>query len=199
MKMHARFLVHGDPTRSRVRKSRKELVRILNHQVAIENGLRKSFPERGHHQRPNRKIRHKVAIHHIAMDHRAAAVQSRFCFFAQPREICGKNGGCQFNRHGPRAAPSCFGENRLYAEVSSMLVQKYDSNGSPHVTTESCTVSGCSCAPAQACASRSARIRESRLERRVPEARRGRSHSNRGSRRWLKESCAARTNPLWEQ
>src|SRR5260370_29263757 len=32
----------------------------------------------------------------------------------------------------------CFRDDRLYPEVSSMLVQKYDYNGSPHVATESC-------------------------------------------------------------
>src|SRR5216684_2031922 len=62
------------------------------------------------------------------MDYGAAAVQRRFCIFAQPREICGKNRRCQFNGHGQRAAPSLLSpgytvtarkaqrENRLYAE-----------------------------------------------------------------------------------
>src|SRR5260370_10858750 len=43
MKMHARFLVHGDPTRAGFRKRGDEFVGILNHQVAIEDGVGRAF------------------------------------------------------------------------------------------------------------------------------------------------------------
>src|SRR6202011_6000332 len=59
----------------------------------------------------------EVTVHHIAMEHSAAAIQRRFRIFAEPREVCGKNRGCQFDGHGQRAAPSVSRENRLYAEV----------------------------------------------------------------------------------
>src|SRR4029077_5555240 len=174
-------------------------IRILNHQVAIEDGVGKGLPQRLHNQRPNREIRYEMPVHHVAMDHRAAAVERGLRIFAQPREICGENRGCQFNGHELRAAPSLPWRKQIIRGTSAKLVEKCNSNESPRITTESRTVSRCSRAPARAGASRSTRIRKLRLAWRAPEARRARLHNNRGSRRWPKECAAVRTNPLWER
>src|SRR6267143_3743820 len=123
MKMHASFLVHGDPTRAGFRKCGDEFVGILNHQVAIEDGVGKSFAQRGHDQRPNREIRNEMSVHHVAMDHRAAALQRRFCFLCQPREVRGKYRRCQFNGHGQRAAPSLPQGKEIIRGSSSMLAK----------------------------------------------------------------------------
>src|SRR6266436_903985 len=111
--------------------------------MAIEDGVGKSFPQRGHDQRPNRDIRHKVTVHHIAMEHRAAAVQRRFRLLAKPREVCGKNRGCQFEGHGQRATPSFPRRKQMIRGSSSMLAEKCDSKENPLITTESYGVSGC--------------------------------------------------------
>src|SRR5258707_9521219 len=160
MKMHARFLVHGDPARASFRERGDKLIRVFNHQVAIEDGLGKSFPQRGYNQRPNREIRHKVAVHHITMKHGAAAVQCGLRIFAQPREICGENRGCQFNGHELRAAPSLPRRKQIIRGTSAKLVEKCNSNESLNVTMESYSASRCSRAPARARASHSTRIRE---------------------------------------
>src|SRR3989442_2629558 len=152
MKMYASFLMHGDPTGAGFRKSRNIVVGIFNHQVTIENRIGKSFSKRGHDQRPNRDIRHEVAVHHVDMEHRAAAFQRRFRVLAQSREVCGKNRGCQFNGHGLRATPSLPQGKEIIRGSSSMLAEKCDANEKLRITMESYSASGCSCALTRVCA-----------------------------------------------
>src|SRR6266478_9884222 len=127
MKMHARFLVHGDPARSSFRKRRNELIRIFNHQVAIKDGVGKGLPQRLHNQWSNREIRYEMSVHHVAMNHGAAAVERGLRVFAQPCEVCGENRGCQFNGHELRAAPSLPRRKQIIRASSSMLLEKCDS------------------------------------------------------------------------
>src|SRR5258706_10192599 len=199
MKMHARFLVHGDPARSSFRKRRNELIRIFNHQVAIKDGVGKGLPQRLHNQWSNREIRYEMSVHHVAMDHGAAAVERGLRVFAQPCEVCGENRGCQFNGHELRAAPSLPRRKQIIRASSSMLLEKCDSNENPRITMESYSVSGCSRAPARASASRLTRIRELRPDRRVPKGRLGHWHSNRDGLRRLKYFAVAPTNVLLER
>src|SRR6266513_6448111 len=62
------------------------------------------------------------------MEHGAAAVERLFRLLAQPREVCGKNRGCQFDGHGQRAAPSFPRRKQIIRGSSSMPAEKCESN-----------------------------------------------------------------------
>jgi hypothetical protein len=70
------LVVDAHPVGPGLGKGGNELVRILDHQVAIERQL-------GHlaqaldHWRPNGDVGHKMPVHHVHVDGRAAAPLSR--------------------------------------------------------------------------------------------------------------------------
>jgi hypothetical protein len=94
IQMNARFLMHGDPVRAGFRERWDELIGILNHQVTIERNIRNCFAERSDNGRPDRKIRHKMPVHHIEMQNGAAAFERSFRVGAQLRKVCGQYRGC---------------------------------------------------------------------------------------------------------
>ena len=95
----ASFLMHRNPIRPRLGKRRNKLVRILDHQVAVERQLR-HLAQRLHHRRPNRQVRHEMPIHNIHMDDRRATFLRRAHLFAQTGKVRRKNRRCQLNQSG---------------------------------------------------------------------------------------------------
>ena len=82
----ADLLLHADHVRARLRKRGNKLVGILDHQVAIERQLRHR-PQRLHHRRPKRNVRHKMPIHHVHMHDRPAPTLRRGHLIGQMRKI----------------------------------------------------------------------------------------------------------------
>src|SRR5580658_8575061 len=126
IQMNASFLMHRDPVRACFCKRRNELIRIFDHQVAVERYIRKNFAERSDYGRSDGEVRHKVPVHHVKVQNRAAAVERSFRLGAQLRKICRQYRGCQFNDgcHG-RAPPRCttFARNSIIREDCSLPVQ----------------------------------------------------------------------------
>src|SRR5205823_6002549 len=72
-------------------------VGILDHQVAVENGVGKRFAQRSHDRRANRDVRHEVTIHNVQVQHRATAFERGFSVVGEPREVRGEYRRGQFN------------------------------------------------------------------------------------------------------
>ena len=71
VQMPAGLVVHAHPVGPRIGKGGYELVRVLDHQVAIE---RQACPAQAlHHRRTKGDVGHKMSVHHVHVDHRAAA------------------------------------------------------------------------------------------------------------------------------
>ena len=99
VQVNACFLVHGDPIRASVCKRGNVAVGILDHQVAVENGVGKRFAQRSHDRRANRDVRHEVTIHNVQVQHRATAFERGFSVVGEPREVRGEYRRGQFNGH----------------------------------------------------------------------------------------------------
>ncbi len=63
---------------------------ILDHQVAVERQLG-GLAQALHHRRPKRDVGHKMAVHHVHVDHRAAAPLGRGNLIRQMGKIRRKN------------------------------------------------------------------------------------------------------------
>src|SRR6266481_4616586 len=118
MKMHAGFLVHGNPVRPGFSKGRNVVVGVFDHQVAVKDNVGKRFSERSHDGRPDGDVRHEVAVHYVHVKQSAAALERSFRIIGQPREVSGKNRGCEFNQ---RSAP-CI---RLWEHATSCSGKKH--------------------------------------------------------------------------
>ena len=97
VQMPARFLMHRNPVRSRVREFRNVLVGVLYHQMTVQRKpgcLAQTF----HHRRPDRQIGHKMPIHDVNMDHAAAARGSPLHLVRQVGEIGREYRGCKFDQ-----------------------------------------------------------------------------------------------------
>ena len=86
MQVPANFVVHTHPVRPGICKGGNVLIRILDHQVAVERQLR-SLAQAGHYRRPDGDIGHKMPVHDVDMDHRAAAPLRRGNLVRQVRKI----------------------------------------------------------------------------------------------------------------
>ena len=70
--MAAGLLVHADPIGPGIGKGGNVLVRVLDHQVAIERQPRR-FAQAFYQRRAKGDVGHKMPVHHIHMDCRSAA------------------------------------------------------------------------------------------------------------------------------
>ena len=98
VQVRARLVVHADPVGARLAECGDELVGVLDHQVAIQRQFGR-LAQRLHHRRPQCDVGHKVAVHHVHMDGRAAAALGCGDCVPQMGEVCRQNGWQQFN-HG---------------------------------------------------------------------------------------------------
>ena len=106
IEMPAGFLVHRYPVDSGFGKCGNEVVRILNHQVAVQRQLG-NLPQRLHHRRPDREVGNEVPIHNIDMDDAGSASAGGDHLLAQPRKISRKNRRSQFDQN-PGASKTAF-------------------------------------------------------------------------------------------
>ena len=90
MQMAACFIMHAHPIRSRLRQRGDKLVRVLNHQMAIERQIG-HFAQRRNHGRTHRNVGHEMPIHHIHMDDSSAAPLRGLNLLGQVGKVCGKN------------------------------------------------------------------------------------------------------------
>jgi hypothetical protein len=82
--------MHADPVCPGLREHGNKLVGILDHQVAIERQLR-YFADGLHHGWSERDIRHKMPVHHVDMDCRAAGLFGHGNSIGQTGEIRGED------------------------------------------------------------------------------------------------------------
>jgi len=139
VQMNTGFLMHGDPVRASFRKRRNKLIRILDHQMAIERHIRKGFAERSDNGRPDGQIWYEVSVHHVQMQNRAAAIERGLGFGAQLRKVCRQNRGCQFNDGCHRSAPlsrTTFARNSIIRE-DLFLPSKIDVRAIPSLQRSS--------------------------------------------------------------
>ena len=86
VQMPTRLVVDAYPVGARLRKGRNVLIRILDHQVAIERKLCR-LAQALDDRRPDGDVGDKMPVHHIDMDHCAAAALGRGYFVCQPCKI----------------------------------------------------------------------------------------------------------------
>src|SRR5262249_11705919 len=83
--------------RSRLRKLRNVLIRIFDHEMAVERQLRR-FAQRLHHRRPDCDIGHEVSVHDIDMDESRTALGGNLHLVREMREISRQNRWRQFDQ-----------------------------------------------------------------------------------------------------
>jgi len=91
MQMRASLVMDADPVGPRLGEGRNKLVRILDHEMAIERKLC-HLAEGLYYWRPQGDIGNEVAIHHVDMDDGAAALLRRSHGVGQVRKIRRENG-----------------------------------------------------------------------------------------------------------
>jgi len=72
----AGLVVNADPTGPGLGKGGNELVRFLDHQMAVKRQAGRTA-QALHDRRPQRDVGHKMAVHHVHVDDRAAAPLGR--------------------------------------------------------------------------------------------------------------------------
>jgi len=92
IEMDAGFLVDGDPISAGLGKCRDEVVRPINHEMAIERNFQ-DFAKRGYDRRPDRDIRDEVAIHDVHVDDACSPFDGGLGFRAEAREVSRQDGG----------------------------------------------------------------------------------------------------------
>src|SRR5205823_11574102 len=76
-----------------------KLIGIFDHQVTVERQF-SSFAQRSHDRRANGKIRQKVSVHDIDVDHRTAALGCAADLLRKAGEVRRQNRGCELNQPG---------------------------------------------------------------------------------------------------
>ena len=89
--MDAGLLVDGDPVGPSVNERRNVLVRVLDHQVAVERHVNR-FAQRFNHRRSNGDIGDKMAVHHVHVQDRPATSNCGVGVLGEPGEIGRQNG-----------------------------------------------------------------------------------------------------------
>jgi len=92
IEMDAGFPVDGDPISAGFGKCGDEVVRPINHEMAIERNFQ-DFAKRGYDRRPDRDIRGEVAIHHVHVDDACSPFDDGLGFRAEAREVSRQDGG----------------------------------------------------------------------------------------------------------
>jgi hypothetical protein len=95
--VRASFLMHRDPIRARLGKCRNELVRILDHQMAIQRQIGHA-PQRLYDWRPDSEIRDEMPIHNVHMDDTRATFPRSAHLLTQTGKVCCKNRRCQLDQ-----------------------------------------------------------------------------------------------------
>ncbi len=105
VQMPAGLLMHRYPIDSGFGECRNELVRILDHQVAIQRQIG-HLAQRFYNRRPDRKIGNEVAVHDIDMDDTRPALACGAYLLAQSSKISRKNGRSQFDQNPGASVPA---------------------------------------------------------------------------------------------
>ena len=87
----AGLVVDADPVSTRLRKLFDEEVRIVDHQVAVERKVG-DLAQGLNHRRAHGEIGHKVAIHDVDVDNRAATALGSLDLNGQLREVGREDG-----------------------------------------------------------------------------------------------------------
>ena len=114
----AGLVVDADPVGPGVGKRGDELVGILDHQVAIERQVG-DLAQAFHHRRPDGDVGHKMAVHDVDVDDRAAAALGRGNLVRQMGKIRREDGWQQLN-HGagnPARASVSAVRNSIFARI----------------------------------------------------------------------------------
>ena len=98
MQVSAGLVVNAHPVGAGIGESRDELVGILDHQVAVERQFC-CLAQAAYHRRPDGDVGHEMAVHHVHVDHRAAAALGSRNLVRKMRKISRKYRWQQFN-HG---------------------------------------------------------------------------------------------------
>ena len=88
--------MHADPVGPGIGKGGDELVGVLDHQVAIEGQVGR-LAQALHHRRPEGDVGHKMPVHDVHVDDRAAAPLGRGDLVGKPRKIRRQNRWKQLN------------------------------------------------------------------------------------------------------
>src|ERR1700733_2987825 len=96
--MDTGLVMDADPVGASLGEGGDEVVRILDHEVAIERQFCDST-QRLHDGRAERDVGDEVAVHHIDGNGRPAAALACSHLFREPCEVCRQYRGQQFN-HG---------------------------------------------------------------------------------------------------
>jgi len=91
IEMNAGFLMDGNPMGTGVGKGWDELVRSLNHKMAIERYVG-DLAKRSNDRRPDCEIGNEVTIHYVHVENGRATLHGGLCFSAEPGEVGRKNG-----------------------------------------------------------------------------------------------------------
>jgi hypothetical protein len=86
IEMDAGFLVDGDPISAGFSKCGDEVVRPINHEMAIERNFQ-HLAKRGYDRRPDRDIRDEAAIHHVHVEDGRTSFYRALGFRAEAREV----------------------------------------------------------------------------------------------------------------
>jgi hypothetical protein len=92
IEVDAGFLVDGDPISPGFGKCGDEVIRPLNHEMAIERNLR-GFAKRGYDGGADGDVRDEMAIHHVHVENGGSPIDSGLGLRAEAREVSRKDGG----------------------------------------------------------------------------------------------------------
>ena len=92
IEMDAGFLVDGDPISPGFGKCGDEVIRPLNHEMAIERNLR-GFAKRGYDWGADRDVRDEMAVHHVHMENGGSPFDGGLGLRAEASEVSREDGG----------------------------------------------------------------------------------------------------------
>jgi len=111
--MAARFLMHGNPVRSRFGEGPDVFVWILYHEMAIERQPG-CFAQRFHDGRPDGQIGHKMTVHDVDVDCAGASSHCPFNLVRQMGKVGRKYRGCKFDQNGSRETEKNLESEKLW-------------------------------------------------------------------------------------
>ena len=96
VQMAASLDLDRDHIGSRLGEGGDELVRILDHQVAVERQIGNG-PDRFDDRRAEGDVGDEMAVHHVHVDNGAATGCGSADLISKMREVCGQDRKCEFN------------------------------------------------------------------------------------------------------
>jgi hypothetical protein len=103
IEMDAGFLVDGDPISAGFGKCGYELVRPINHEMAIERNFR-DFAKRSNDGWPDRDIRDEMTIHNVHVENGGSPFDSGLGFRAEASEVSRQDGGSELDHRSLQLA-----------------------------------------------------------------------------------------------